>query len=59
MAQSTLVNYTHRYDVDSGRLIQVVSPAELRAVLDTDGSSYSRPTDFIAADEWDVGDSTS
>jgi len=46
---------THRYDAD-GRLIQLVSPAELRAVLDADGDDYSRPTNFREDDEWQVAE---
>lgn len=44
---------THRQDSD-GILRQIVSPAELRRILDADGEDYSRPNDFGPDDEWDT-----
>jgi len=46
---------THRTDED-GILRQIVPPRALRAVLDAEGSDYSRPDWLAADDEWDVGD---
>lgn len=45
---------THRRDPDTGAMVQIVSPAELRRVLRRDGDSLERPKDFRADDEWDV-----
>jgi len=45
---------THEAD-ESGRLVQVVSPAQLRLQLDADGDDNSRPVHFGPDDEWKVG----
>lgn len=45
---------THK--VIDGRVVQIVSPGRLRAILDAEGSDYTRPTDFGPEDEWDVDD---
>jgi hypothetical protein len=45
---------THRRDPDTGAMLQIVSPAELRRVLRRNGDSLERPEDFRANDEWDV-----
>ena len=45
---------THRRDPDTGHMIQIVSPAELRRVLRADGDSLAPPRDFGPDDEWDV-----
>lgn len=45
---------THKRD-EHGRYVQVVTPWELRRVLDEQGDDYSRPRDFGAEDEWRVG----
>ena len=47
---------THRVDPNDGHLAQIVTPAELRDVLDADGDNYDRPADFGPADEWDTDD---
>lgn len=39
---------------EEGRYIQIVTPEELRAVLDGQGGDYSRPSDFRDGDEWNV-----
>jgi len=46
---------THEFDPEIGHFVQVVSPEELRRVLDADGEDYSRPSNFGPEDEWDVG----
>lgn len=51
-----MAQITHRTDPETGALRQVVTPAELRAILDADGDSYERPAEFGDADEWDVGE---
>lgn len=45
---------THEFDPETGAMRQIVPPHVLRAVLDADGSDYSRPDDFEDDDEWDV-----
>lgn len=45
---------THVVDKETGRYVQVVSPARLRAILDADGDDYSRPAHLSPDDEWDV-----
>jgi len=45
---------THRHDPDDGHIVQIVSPARLREILDKDGEDYSRPRDFGPDDEWNV-----
>lgn len=45
---------THKIDPETGHLVQFVSPARLRDILDEDGEDYDRPTDFGPADEWIV-----
>lgn len=45
---------THQRDTETGHMVQIVTPAELRRILDEDGEDYSRPTDFGPDDEWDV-----
>ena len=52
-----MAQITHMPD-DDGRYVQVVTPAELRAVLDAEGSDYSRPSWLGPDDEWDVGENT-
>ncbi len=49
---------THRTDPDTGALVQVVSPAELRRVLLADGETLDRPAHLDPADEWDTGENT-
>jgi len=44
---------THRSD-STGRMVQIVTPEELRRVLDQDGDTYDRPTSFGDRDEWNV-----
>lgn len=44
---------THRTD-ENGNLKQIVTAAELRRVLDQDGSSHDKPADWADADEWYV-----
>lgn len=46
---------THRYDKETGHLVQIVSPQRLRELLDEHGENYERPKDFKPEDEWDVG----
>jgi len=53
MALFTMSETTHIQD-DDGHLIQLVSPAELRRILDEDGDDYERPSDFGPNDEWIV-----
>lgn len=50
------IQVTHSVDPDTGRYMQIVTPAVLRAVLDAFGDDYSRPAWFAAGDEWDTGD---
>ena len=45
---------THRADPDTGHLVQIVPPAELRRILRRDGDTLERPDHFGAEDEWDV-----
>lgn len=45
---------THRKDPETGRMIQVVTPATLRRILRRDGDSLARPRDFGPDDEWHV-----
>ncbi|MDE2101394.1 MAG: hypothetical protein KGL39_29370 [Patescibacteria group bacterium] len=47
---------THQYSEREGRLIQLVSPAHLREVLDEQGADYSRPVEWEPGDEWWVED---
>lgn len=44
------------HQVVDGRMVQVVPPARLREILDSDGESYDRPDDFGPDDEWQVDD---
>lgn len=44
---------THKQD-ENGRYVQIVSPAELRRILDESGDDYSRPDWFGPDDEWRV-----
>ena len=46
---------THQRDQETGRMVQIVSPAVLRAILREDGDDLSRPKDWGADDEWNVG----
>ncbi len=48
-----MAEITHQRDED-GRMVQLVTPERLREILDAEGSDYSRPSDFTAADEWEV-----
>ena len=45
---------THRREPETGRMIQIVTPAELRKILRRNGDSFERPRDFRADDEWRV-----
>jgi hypothetical protein len=45
---------THEPDPITGHYRQLVSPARLRAILDAEGSDYTRPEDFTPEDEWVV-----
>jgi len=45
---------THRADPDTGHLVQIVTPARLREILDADGESYDPPAEFGVDDEWEV-----
>lgn len=47
---------THHYDDNTGRYMQVVTPALLRRILDEDGSDYSPSVHFAPNDEWDIGE---
>jgi len=47
---------THRPDPDDGHMVQIVSPARLREILDENGEDHSRPKDFGPDDEWDVAE---
>ena len=51
-----MAQVTHRWSEDEGRVVQVVTPDELRRVLDAEGCDYGRPDDFGDDDEWDVGE---
>lgn len=44
---------THTPD-ENGILRQVVSPEELRRILDEDGETYDKPDHFGNEDEWDI-----
>jgi hypothetical protein len=46
---------THQPD-DAGVMRQIVTPATLREILDSDGSDYHRPAHFGPDDEWNVED---
>ena len=48
---------THKAD-ETGRLVQVVTPAQLRLQLDIDGDNDTRPEYFGPDDEWQVGPAT-
>lgn len=37
-----------------GRLVQIVTPKQLKELLDQDGESYDRPDWFGPDDEWEV-----
>ena len=39
-----------------GKLVQIVSAARLREILDDDGETYERPKDFGPEDEWFVAE---
>lgn len=45
---------THQTDDESGHLIQLVTPATLRRILDAEGSNYAKPDSFGPDDEWDT-----
>lgn len=45
---------THVVDPESGRLQQIVTPAQLRKILRAQGESLARPADFRPYDEWFV-----
>ena len=49
----TTMETTHVCD-EHGNLVQVVSADELRLVLDAQGGSYDRPSEFGPDDEWNV-----
>lgn len=46
---------THEQD-DTGRMVQIVTPAQLRHILDAEGIGYERPDHFANDDEWKVND---
>ena len=48
-----MAKITHETDA-AGVQRQIVSARALRAILDAEGSDYSRPEDFGPSDEWDV-----
>ena len=45
---------THRYDHETERMVQLVSPSRLREILDADGDTHDRPAYFRTNDEWKV-----
>lgn len=45
---------THQRDPDTGYMVQIVTPTELRRILHRDGDNLERPKDFGPCDEWDV-----
>lgn len=45
---------THQIDPITRRYVQIVTPAQLRRILDQDGDNYERPADFSDDDEWEV-----
>lgn len=47
---------THRVDRETGHVVQLVSPERLREILDEDGDTYDRPSDFGPDDEWEVAE---
>jgi hypothetical protein len=47
---------THRYDTEWSRYVQIVSPEELRRVLDEAGETYDRPSHLDDEDEWNVAE---
>lgn len=49
-----MAEITHRYNPDTGCMIQIVSSEKLREILDADGDNYEKPNEFKANDEWDV-----
>jgi hypothetical protein len=44
---------THQPD-ENGHMIQIVSAAKLRQILDATGDDYTKPSDFGPDDEWDT-----
>jgi len=44
---------THVYR--EGRMIQIVSPSELKKELKRQGENLSKPRDWSSDDEWDTG----
>ena len=49
-----MAQVTHEYDDDKECMVQIVSPVELRRILDDQGDSYEPPSDWDVADEWAV-----
>lgn len=48
-----MAQITHVYR--EGRMIQIVSPSELKKELKRQGETLSKPKDWSPNDEWDVG----
>ena len=49
-----LSNETHTDDPETGLLVQLLSPEELRDLLDRHNISRSRPSMFVDGDQWEV-----
>ncbi len=49
-----LSNRTHTDDPETGRLVQLLSPEELRDLLDLHNISHKRPSMFVDGDQWEV-----
>jgi hypothetical protein len=47
-----MTEITHRNI--AGRMVQIVSAARLRTILDEQGEDYTRPSDFGLEDEWNT-----
>lgn len=47
------------HQVVDGRYVQIVTPEQLRAILDADGDDYSRPDYLGPDDQWEVAGETS
>jgi hypothetical protein len=45
---------THITDQETGKIVQIVSPEQLRKVLKKSGETLDRPKDFGPEDEWYV-----
>ena len=55
LQQQHVGQLTHEQD-DTGRMVQIVTPEQLRHILDAEGVSYERPDNFANDDEWKVND---